>query len=107
MGSGIHRSRTRAFNHPRTSRHRHRIRRCRSQLLSDGRPTLVSSDQAAVEEIAVDIVRTEGIRARDGLHIAAARLIKADVAGDSDSFVFCSGDATQKCAAQSAGFAVE
>ena len=71
-----------------------------------GSPLIVTVDQVPVEADALALVRAHGIRALDALHVAAARIVLADLAGPGDSTVFVSRDAAQAAAAAALGLIV-
>ena len=68
--------------------------------LTDGPITLVAEPQDDVERIALNIVRTDGIRAMDAWHIAVATLALPELSGPGDEAVFVTRDADQAHAAQ-------
>ena len=74
--------------------------------MTEGPITLLSEPQDDVERIAIDIVRTEGIRAMDAWHIAVALLALPELAGPGDTPVFVTRDADQALAAQRRGLTV-
>lgn len=71
--------------------------------LSDGPITLIGADVGQVERLALDIVRSKGIRALDALHIAVAVLVLPERTTGVDKAVFCTRDEQQARAAEAHG----
>jgi uncharacterized protein len=74
--------------------------------VTEGPITLVAEQQEEVERIALDIVRTEGVRAMDAWHIAVACLALPELTGPGDQAVFVTRDNDQAQAAERRGLAV-
>jgi uncharacterized protein len=74
--------------------------------MTEGPITLVAEPQEDVERIALDIVRTEGIRAMDAWHIAVASLSLPELSGPGDQAIFVTRDTDQAQAAERRGLAV-
>jgi uncharacterized protein len=74
--------------------------------MSQGPITLVAEPQDDVERIALDIVRTDGIRAMDAWHIAVASLALPELSGPGDEAVFVTRDSDQARSAERRGLAV-
>lgn len=74
--------------------------------VTEGPITLVAEPQDDVERIALDIVRTEGIRAMDAWHIAVATLALPELTGPGDQAVFVTRDGDQARAAERRGLAI-
>jgi uncharacterized protein len=73
-----------------------------------GTITLVGVDNNDdVEQLALHIVRTYGIRALDAIHIATAQLVLPELTGPGDVAVFISRDGEQAAAAEQLGLTVE
>ncbi len=68
--------------------------------MTEGPITLVAEPQEEVERIALDIVRTDGIRAMDAWHIAVASLALPELCGPGDEAVFVTRDGDQARAAE-------
>ncbi len=64
--------------------------------------TMVGADACDVEALALQIVRQQGIRALDALHVATAVLTLRELAGPGDETVFISRDTAQAAAAAAA-----
>ena len=75
--------------------------------MTEGPITLVTEPQDDVERIALDIVRTDGIRAMDAWHIAVATLALPELSGPGDQAVFVTRDSGQARAAERRGLAVQ
>lgn len=71
----------------------------------DGPVTVLAAPQADVEEQALAIVRTYGLRAMYAWHLATAALITASLAEAGEPVVFASRDAEQAAVAEQLGFA--
>jgi uncharacterized protein len=74
--------------------------------MTEGPITLVAEAQEHVERIALDIVRTDGIRAMDAWHIAVAMLALPELCGPGDEAVFVTRDGEQARSAERMGLAV-
>jgi uncharacterized protein len=74
--------------------------------VTEGPITLVAEQQDEVERIALDIVRTEGIRAMNAWHIAVASLALPELSGPGDQAIFVTRDIDQAQAAQRRGLAL-
>ncbi len=74
--------------------------------MTEGPITLVAEPQEEVERIALDIVRTDGIRAMDAWHIAVASLALPELCGPGDEAVFVTRDGDQARAAERQHLAV-
>ena len=75
-----------------------------ADLRSDGRIAVVRAAQAAVEDIALNLVRAHPIRAADAWHLAAAQLSLPHLAEGDDVVAFATRDARQGRVAASLGF---
>ena len=75
--------------------------------MTEGPITLVAEQQEEVERIALDIVRTDGIRAMDAWHIAVALLALPELSGPGDQAVFVTRDSDQARAAEQRGLAIQ
>jgi uncharacterized protein len=75
--------------------------------VTEGPITLVAEPQEDVERIALDIVRTEGIRAMDAWHIAVASLALPELSGPGDQPVFVTRDTDQARAAERRGLPIQ
>jgi predicted nucleic acid-binding protein len=72
-----------------------------------GRVTVVRApDDEAVEAAALDIVRSEGIRALDAVHIAVAEAVLPLLSEPGEPLAFASRDADQAAAARARGLVV-
>ena len=79
---------------------------CLDLDVTEGPITLVAEPQDDVERIALDIVRSEGIRAMDAWHIAVAILALPELTGPGDQAVFVTRDSDQARVAERRGLAV-
>jgi uncharacterized protein len=75
--------------------------------VTEGPITLVAEPQDDIERIALDIVRTEGIRAMDAWHIAVASLALPELTGPGDQAIFVTRDRDQARAAERRGLALQ
>lgn len=71
--------------------------------LSGGPITLVGADQAKIESLALNLVRNQGIRALDALHVAVAAIVLPELSGPGDEALFATCDAEQSDAAKACG----
>jgi uncharacterized protein len=71
--------------------------------LAGGPITLVGADQAEIELVALDLVRSRGIRALDALHVAVASIVLPDLTGPGDEALFATRDTEQADAATACG----
>jgi uncharacterized protein len=71
--------------------------------LSGGPMTLVGADQAKIESLALDLVRNQGIRALDALHVAIAAIVLPELTGPGDVATFATRDTEQGDAARACG----
>lgn len=72
----------------------------------DGSPLILAADQGPVEVAALSLVRRHGLRALDAIHIAAAGVLFAELAGPDDTTMFISRDERQNEAARAHGLAI-
>lgn len=70
----------------------------------DGPVTLLAAPQADIEEQALAIVRTHGLRAMDAWHLATAVLVTSALAAPGEPVGFASRDAAQATVAEQLGF---
>ncbi len=71
----------------------------------NGPVTVLAAPQAEVEDQALDIVRTYGLRAMDAWHLATASLTTATLAEPGQQVAFASRDDAQSAVAEQLGFA--
>jgi hypothetical protein len=70
----------------------------------DGPVTVVSTDQADVEAVALAMVRSHGLRAMDAWHLAVASLVLPDLLEAGESASFATRDAAQAEVAAGLGY---
>lgn len=71
----------------------------------NGPVTVLAAPQAEVEDQALDIVRTYGLRAMDAWHLATASLTTATLAEPGQQVAFASRDDAQSAVAEQLGLA--
>ncbi len=71
-----------------------------------GRVALVRASQAEVDDGALAIVRSEGIRAMDAWHLATAAIVLPLLGPIGDGHLFATADASQAAVAARMGFRV-
>jgi uncharacterized protein len=73
--------------------------------LESGLFTLVGADRDDTEQLALDLVRSYGIRALDAIHVATAKLTLPELVASADTALFLSRDAEQAAVAAKVGLA--
>lgn len=68
--------------------------------------TIIDAEQAEIERIALDLVRSSGIRAMDAWHLACARLAFDELAEPGEELGFATRDSEQAAVARDLGFAI-
>jgi len=76
-----------------------------ADLATDGPVTTLSAPQEAVEEAALDLVRSHALRAMDAWHLAVASLTVPSLAERGEDIAFASRDRGQSHVAALLGFA--
>jgi len=76
-----------------------------ADLATDGPVTTLSAPQEAVEEAALDLVRSHALRAMDAWHLAVASLTVPSLAERGEDIAFASRDRGQGHVAALLGFA--
>ena len=69
----------------------------------EGLITMVSADETEVHKVALEIVRTHGLRALDAIHVATAVLVLPEITDDADETFFVGCDSAQSKVAQELG----
>ena len=73
-------------------------------LALDGPITVLAAPQDRVEELALELVRAQALRAMDAWHLAAASLTVPPLAEPGEEIAFASRDREQAAAAERLGF---
>lgn len=84
---------------------RRALRLLDGDLDDDGRVVEVDAPHAQVEEVALALVRSNGLPALDALHLATAALTLRKLADKGEPIGFASRDGGQTTVAESLGFA--
>lgn len=71
-----------------------------------GSITVVDAEQAELERIALELVRSTGIRSMDAWHLACARLAFDELAEPAEELGFATRDAGQAAVARELGFTI-
>ncbi len=71
-----------------------------------GTLTVVDAEQAEIERIALDLVRTSGIRSMDAWHLACAHLALVELSEPGEERGFATRDAAQAAVARDLGLLV-
>lgn len=74
-----------------------------ADLATDGRVTVIAAAQSEVEERALELVRSHGIRAMDAWHLATALLLAPGLAEPGEDVGFASRDKAQSEVAEVLG----
>ncbi len=75
-----------------------------ADLQPDGRVAVISGPSLPIEQTALELARTHGLRALDALHVALASLAMPPLADRGEQLGFASRDDAQGEAAKSLGF---
>lgn len=75
-----------------------------ADLATDGPVTVLSTPQARVEELALNLVREHALRAMDAWHLAVASLTVPPLAEAGEEIAFASRDEGQAAVAVTLGF---
>lgn len=68
--------------------------------------TVIDAEQAEIERIALELVRSSGIRSLDAWHLACARLALDELAEPGEERGFATRDTEQAAVARDMGFAI-
>jgi predicted nucleic acid-binding protein len=81
------------------------LRRLDADLADDGHVAVLDEPQARIDEIALRIVRSRGLRAMDAWHLAVASVLLPQVAEPDEEIAFATRDSEQAQAARAMGLA--
>jgi predicted nucleic acid-binding protein len=82
------------------------LQRLDDDLADDGHVAVLSEPRPRIDEIALRIVRTRGLKAMDAWHLAVASVLLPQVAEPGEEQAFATRDSEQGEAAAAMGFAV-